>query len=124
MAAHTVLLVDDDPDILLVMAEAIERSDFAVMTASNGHEAIHLLDARHFDVLVTDIRMPGMNGLELSVQATAMRPRLRVIYMTGYADTPGTPPRGHVLNKPFRVGELVKIIREEVQATANDGHAA
>jgi DNA-binding NtrC family response regulator len=109
----TVLLVDDDSDVRCMLA--ISLSDgFSLLVVSNGAEALKIIARQHIDLLLTDICMPGINGFDLAEKATAMRPGLRVIYMTGHSDMAGDTTRakqGKLLTKPVRPSALVAEIR-------------
>lgn len=62
---HVVLVVDDSESIREMVAFELEKNGFSVLKASNGHEALQMLDGRNIDLLLTDLHMPGMNGIEL-----------------------------------------------------------
>jgi DNA-binding NtrC family response regulator len=109
----TVLLVEDDPDVRDVLAAALSKH-FHLLVAGSGSQALPIIAGQPIDLLLTDIVMPDMNGFELAEKATAMRPGLRVIYMTGYADRAGGPVRarhGKLIGKPVRPVQLVSEIR-------------
>jgi CheY-like chemotaxis protein len=81
----TILLVDDNPDITGVLADILQIKGYAVHAANSGAEALLLMREHPVDLLLTDIRMPGMNGLELSRAARKNYPDLFIIIMTAYA---------------------------------------
>src|SRR5690348_4504896 len=81
---YTILITDDDPDVLSVMAAILRAPGYTVLTAPDGYEAIRVLADRHVDLLLTDLRMPGLDGQQLVIQAKVMRPSLHVVYMTGF----------------------------------------
>ena len=83
-----ILLVDDDPFVLEALAERLQLSlpDVPVRTCDRGDCALELLHQEHVGVLVTDIRMPGMDGMALLRKAKAIRPALPVIVMTAFTD--------------------------------------
>lgn len=104
-----VLVAEDEAMIRLVLAEEFEGAGCAVTEAGNGAAALELLrsDAA-FDLLVTDIRMPELDGWTLAEQARALRPELPVLYVTGWSDVDPRPVAGgEVLGKPFRTAELI-----------------
>jgi CheY-like chemotaxis protein len=111
MAVHTILLADDEPDLLELMAQSLAEPGYTILTAGDGYEAIRILADRHVDLLVTDVRMPGLDGIELAIQAKVMRPYLRVVYVTGFSTVPAD---GRILRKPFRPAELRETVREEI----------
>jgi CheY-like chemotaxis protein len=83
-ALHKVLVVDDDPVVGKSFDRVLSGKGYAVITARNGQEALNKLEAEDYDVVFTDIKMPGMNGLEVAEQVKAKRPWLPVVIVTGY----------------------------------------
>ncbi len=81
---QSVLLVDDDPEIVWVLGRYFTRSGFAVTTCGDGEEAISLFRKKRYDFVITDIRMPRVNGLELVDWLRENRPGVRVAVMTGF----------------------------------------
>jgi CheY-like chemotaxis protein len=112
---HTILVVDDDPQVLAVVPAILRQPGYTVLTASDGYEATRVLADRHIDLLVTDIRMPGLSGTELATQAKVMRPTLRIIFITGFADAAGKV-RGRVVQKPIRAADLIQTVKNEMAA--------
>jgi CheY-like chemotaxis protein len=84
-----VLLVDDSRDGLLVRRALLEEQGFDVHVAVNGQEGLKLFEGRHFDVVVTDHRMPVMGGLELICQLRAVKPHTPVVLLSGIAEPLG-----------------------------------
>lgn len=111
----TILVVDDDESLLQIVGAVLEEPGYTVLTATNGYEAIRLLVERHVDLMLTDIKMPGLDGRELAEQARLLRPQLQVIYISGAAQPPGVS-HGRMIEKPVRPAELVRIIREQLSA--------
>jgi DNA-binding NtrC family response regulator len=111
------LLVDDDLDMLEALAEGLGEQGFEVTTARSAEAAIvRLGEEGGFDVMVTDLRMAGADGLTLLGQARELSPELPVIVMTAYSaiDTAIEAVRRgayHYLAKPFRLDELVIYVR-------------
>jgi CheY-like chemotaxis protein len=83
-ALRKVLVVDDDPVVGKSFDRVLSGKGYAVITASNGQEALNKLEAEDYDVVFTDIKMPGMSGLEMAEQVKARRPWLPVVIVTGY----------------------------------------
>ncbi len=112
------MLVDDDEDVRETSADMLEELGYTVIQASNGFQALSILSERpELDVLVTDIRMPGMSGLELAEQARARRGQtLKIILMSGYFVQP--PVKRRFLQKPFRTQDLDQAIQAEMQTPA------
>lgn len=109
----TILLVDDDEEVRQTSAEMLEELGYVVLQAESGCEALALLETNpQLDVLVTDVRMPGMTGLELSAEARARRRDLRVILISGFFRPQALTCR--FLQKPFRTHDLDAAIRAEL----------
>jgi CheY-like chemotaxis protein len=111
---YTVLVAEDDPLVLDVVETALDMAGYTVLTARNGYEALRILEERHVDLIVTDIRMPEINGVELASRARAMQPDLRIVLITGFADAVSKTSHGTLLHKPFHAADLVRTIRMEL----------
>ena len=114
----TVLLVEDDDGVREFVAEALRASGCDVVLASSPADALAIAarQSRVIDLLVTDVVMPGMNGGQLADRLVAMRPELRVLFMTGYDDEEVAErglvgPRRDCLTKPFHAAELRARVR-------------
>src|SRR5512138_3879377 len=81
-----VLLVEDDDDNRELMAEVLASAGFEVVSAPTGRDALRSLSERSVDVIVTDVGMPGMGGLELASAARRIAPAVPVIVVTGWAE--------------------------------------
>ena len=92
-ASHKVLVVDDDPVVLKSIDRVLSGKGYAVITAANGEEALRKLNEEKYDVVYTDIRMPGISGLEVAEQVKARRPWTPVVIMTGYGTEAARIPR-------------------------------
>lgn len=110
-----ILLVDDDETVRETSADMLQELGYTVMQAASGPQALDMLDANPgFDVMVTDIRMPGMSGLELSEVAADRHAELKIILISGYF-LPQVINR-RFLQKPFRTHDLDEAIRAEMTA--------
>ncbi len=85
MAKERVLVVDDEPDILRICDRILTAEGFSVTTVSTGFEAVQLAGGEQFDLLLTDIKMPGMDGLDVAQAARTVNPHLVCVTMTGYS---------------------------------------
>jgi CheY-like chemotaxis protein len=115
----TILVVDDDDAVRDVVVQMLSAKCFGVLAARSGYEALRILAERPVDVLFTDIVMPGMDGVELAKEARQLRPGLKVLFGTGYAQRAverGAIQSARVLYKPFRQAELVKEIESLLSA--------
>src|SRR5438874_2184992 len=88
-AGPSVLIVEDEMMLLTVAAETLRDAGFKVREASDGQTAVTILE-RHPDInlLITDIKMPGMNGYQVAEAGMALRPNFKILLMTGYAQGP------------------------------------
>ncbi len=117
----SVLLVEDEAAVRAFAARALRLRGFEVAEADCAEAALDLLadSARDFDVFVTDVVMPGMDGPAWVRSALRDRPRTRVIFMSGYSEdmfSDGNPPVAHArfLQKPFSLTQLTDMVREQV----------
>ena len=83
-ASRKVLVVDDDPAVRKSIDRVLTGKGYAVITAENGEEALRKLNEEKYDLVYTDIRMPGMSGLEVAEHVKAQRPWTPVVIITGY----------------------------------------
>ena len=117
-AAHrsaTILLVDDDPDVRGVSSNYLESRGYRVLAAECGQAAMDVLArTERIDLLLVDMAMPGMNGIEVIRRARERRPGLRALLVTGYADIHAFSPADGdlVLHKPYRLEKLVQTVAE------------
>lgn len=106
-----ILLAEDDQVMREYLARALERSGYAVTAVDRGTAALPLVEQEEFDLLLTDIVMPEMDGIELAQRASELRPTLRVMFITGFAAVTlkagKTMPQARVLSKPFHLRDLV-----------------
>ena len=109
LAGLRILVVDDDAMVRFILTTELEDAGGVVTEAPDARAAItHLDDGQAFDLLVTDIRMPGMDGWALAERARASRPALPVLYVTGWSEESPRPVAGsEILAKPFRPAQLV-----------------
>lgn len=116
------LMVDDEPDFLDATARALSRRGFQVETASDGQQALALLGRGLFDVMVLDVKMPGIDGVEVFRQVRLLWPELPVIMLTGHGTIQQafeTSRAGlcEYLTKPCDVKDLAQAARRAVVAT-------
>lgn len=112
----TILIVDDEEVVLSLVKDALEDQPATILTAPNAQKAIDILNQQSVDLLITDIRMPEMDGLELAHHAGESQPNIKTIFMTGYANlhtAKNAIQHGAIdyILKPFELKE----IREAVQ---------
>ena len=121
-----ILLVDDDPFLLEALSDRLQLSlpDVQVVTCDRPEAALELLQRQRFAVLITDIRMPGMDGMALLRAAKAMRPELCVIVMTAFTDVHQdqvTAAGGMaLLKKPFSGASLIDTVQSALDQSSLD----
>ncbi|MBV1910253.1 MAG: nitrogen regulation protein NR(I) [Kangiellaceae bacterium] len=121
----SVLLVDDDDSIRWVLNEALEDMGLQVTQTNTADEAINFLQANHYDLLVSDVRMPGRSGIELLHFCQQNYPDLPVIIMTAHSDldsavTAYTKGAFDYLPKPFDLDEVSDIVERALLARRNE----
>jgi len=107
-----ILIAEDDDNMRAFLARALRRAGHWVESASDGLEAIAILGKQDFDLLLADVVMPGMDGIELARRASKQNARLKVMFITGFAAVAlrardGLPGDPRVLSKPFHLKDLV-----------------
>ena len=116
LSGYTVLVVDDDPLVVDVVARILAVPGCTVLRARDGYEAARTLADRNVDLMITDLRMPGLDGVELGIQAKLMHPHLHIIYITGFSDVAKRAQYGRVLYKPVRLVDLLETVMDEMLA--------
>ena len=126
-AGARILIVDDEPDMASTLVRLLRRSGHTCLTASTGEEAASLLDAGPLDLVVTDLRLPGIDGLAVSRHARAKRPPVPVVLISGRL-TPDTllevrSREGLILlAKPFLNVEFLDAVHRALGAPSENGH--
>jgi signal transduction histidine kinase len=111
--ATTILVVDDDGQVRRFVADALRSHGYAVTDAPSGELGLTALRSNRFDLLVADFAMPGMNGADLVRAARTLQPDLRVLMVSGYADSAlldQVLDGSNLLRKPFAVAELILAV--------------
>src|SRR5579859_5457511 len=116
-AGRTVLLVEDEPQLRQVTARILERHNYRVRAAENPHDALAVLrSGAPAGLLLTDVVMPEMSGLQLAEQATALRPDLRLLFMSGFPrdvwERGGIDRDLSIIEKPFDAEQLLQAVSE------------
>lgn len=111
----TILLADDDAIVIKIIAPILERSGFTVLTAVDGAAAVECarLHADQIDVLISDVEMPGLSGMELAATLTELRPHMKVLLISAAWEVPDGLRKGWVfLRKPFPHSVLIEKLAE------------
>lgn len=113
-ARETILLVEDEPAVRQLFAQALTRAGYRVYEARNGQEALKVFDQHgdSIDLLLTDIRMPFMGGTELAQQLRARRRTLKLLCVSGYSGGANSELTSDFLAKPFSRDDLLAKVRE------------
>jgi len=116
-----ILLAEDDNDMRSFLAKALEKAGYDVVSFDNGRSAYERFREEPFTLLLTDIVMPEMDGIELARRATQMDPDLKVMFITGFAAVAlnpdsEAPKDAKVLSKPFHLRDLVNEIEKLMAA--------
>jgi CheY-like chemotaxis protein len=111
--APTILTVDDDTEVREFANAVLADAGYRVLAAVSAEQALRLLDDENqIDLLLTDVVMPGLNGLDLARHALARRPAMKVLYVSGFwAHIANSLDRDDLLSKPYRAAELVDRVR-------------
>ena len=116
-AGEKILLVEDEEPVRRLVSRILESAGYEVLPAGSGSEALEMLQPEtRVDLLLTDVLMPGMSGVELAADLKAQRPELRVLLMSGYAEDVVFPDTGAerihpLLSKPFDKEALLAELR-------------
>lgn len=118
-----ILIVDDEEPLRLLVSRALQMDGHETMTAEDGGAALDIVTAENgaFDLVLTDIKMPVMDGIALALSIAAKFPDLRILLMTGYADQ---RERAHgldalihdVVTKPFSVADIRAAVKDALDA--------
>ncbi|MBM3928830.1 MAG: response regulator [Sphingomonadales bacterium] len=121
-----ILLAEDDDVMREYLTRALERSGYGVTAVDRGTAALPLLEAEAFDLLLTDIVMPEMDGIELAQRCADIAPDTRVMFITGFAAVTlkagKAMPQARVLSKPFHLRDLVLEVDRMFEVGSASGH--
>jgi len=109
-----ILLAEDDEAMRTYLARALENAGYSVVSVANGAEAIPFINTERFDLLLSDIVMPEMDGIELAQRCNELSPETKVMFITGFAAVSlranRAAPHAKMLSKPFHLKDLVREI--------------
>lgn len=120
-SGETILLVDDEDTVRRVTSRLLQKLGYEVTTASDGNEALKILEEveKEFDLILTDVVMPGMTGIEMASRVRELRPDQKILFTSGYTTreygrAPGQPPKPF-MPKPFSMADLSINVRKVLQ---------
>lgn len=119
-----ILVVDDEAEVLFILRAALMslQGDVEISTARNGREALGKIEKTAFDLLITDINMPEINGIELTMEARSLMPDIQVVWITGYNNTGHLHEIGtqmgvyRCLDKPVKIGAIRETALKALEA--------
>ena len=116
----SILLVDDDDAFCKTMAKLFERSGYMIKVAGDGREALDLLSKNTFDLILSDLRMPRLDGIELMEEIRRKKIGSAVVFLTGYGEVESYMDLMNMgafeyLNKPVDVKEMFSVIRRALR---------
>jgi two-component system, cell cycle sensor histidine kinase and response regulator CckA len=121
---ETVLLVEDDRYVRSLVRRSLQSRGYTVLEAHSGEDALHVAQKHRgpINLLITDVVMPGMSGRELAEALTPLRPEMKTLYMSGYADDAilhhgVLDSGGALLQKPFSAEALARKVREVLEGS-------
>lgn len=125
MTKESILIVEDEELVARVLCRALglpQSGDYHVEVYGSSEEALKRLDEAHFDLLISDLRLPGMDGLELIKRVRKLSPETRSILVTGFG-SPQIEEQVNLLNavyilKPFHLGDIVQAVQQLLREPA------
>jgi len=116
-----ILLAEDDNDMRRFLVKALQNAGYSVASFDNGMSAYNRLREEPFELLLTDIVMPEMDGIELARRATELDPEIKVMFITGFAAVAlnpdnSAPKDARILSKPFHLRDLVNEVERLLRA--------
>jgi DNA-binding NtrC family response regulator len=119
MAKVRVLIVDDEPHVLRFVASVLGKAEYEVATASGAEQALEIVNAeRPFDLVVSDVVMPGMCGPQLATEIRRLSPPSAIMFMSGCVPVETLPKGVPFLGKPFLPRDLLGAVNRVLQAPA------
>ena len=120
-AMARILLAEDDEDLRRFLVKALEKAGHSVAAFGEGASAFEEIKQENFDLLLTDIVMPEMDGIELARRAAELDPALKIMFITGFAAVAlnpdsRAPKDAKVLSKPFHLRDLVNEVNRLMAA--------
>jgi DNA-binding response OmpR family regulator len=114
-----ILIIDDEELLTQTFTRLLEKSGYDVYSAKKGEDAICMAEGEDFDLVISDIRMPGQNGVEIVRSIRTMKPQMPVIFITGFADDVLEKAARELkpiayLHKPFDVLQLLSTIKSNL----------
>jgi DNA-binding NtrC family response regulator len=122
-----IIVVDDDDIFLSLVQDTLEDSGYEIVLSGNCDQALKSIEEKPFDLMITDIRMPGLDGVELAQRARISNPAISVIFMTGYTNLSTAQDAVKegacdYIMKPFELSEFRQAIIKAISKKSNIDH--
>ncbi len=116
---NKILVVDDSPQVCKALGDVLKTSGYVVRTAPSGERALQIVETDHFDLVITDLKMSGMNGMDLAKRLFELMPGVPVVILTGFGDMDAVinAMRSGIadfLKKPFTIDEVLSVVKREL----------
>jgi len=116
---NKILVVDDSPQISKALSDLLSASGYSVRTAPSAERALQILESATFDLIITDLKMTGMTGIDLAKQVLQRSPGLPVVILTGFGDMDSVINAlrlgvADYLKKPFSIDEVMSVVEREI----------
>lgn len=116
---NRILVVDDSPQISKALSDLLTTSGYAVRTAPSGERALQILESATFDLIITDLKMTGMSGIDLARAVQERTPGVSVVILTGFGDMDSVINAFRLgvadyLKKPFSIDEVMSVVEREI----------
>lgn len=121
---QSILLVDDDQEFRKAMKKMFERSGYSVTLAADGQEALDILSKGTFDLIISDLRMPNLNGMQLMEELQKKGVKIPVIFITAYGEVESYMDLMNLgafeyINKPVKGQEILNVARKALETRGN-----
>lgn len=125
-SAGSVLVVDDAPQILKALSDVLTASGYSVRTAPGGERALQIMESAQFDLVITDLKMSGMSGMDLIARIQERAPYLPIVILSGFGDMDDVIKAmragiADYLKKPFSIDEVLEVVKREVKKSQARG---
>jgi CheY-like chemotaxis protein len=119
-SAGSVLVVDDAPQICKALNDVLTASGYSVRTAPSGERALQIMESTEFDLVITDLKMSGMSGMELIDKVKLRAPNTSIVILSGFGDMDDVIQAmragiADYLKKPFSIDEVLNVVKREVK---------
>jgi len=114
--SYSILVVDDEKSLTELARVILEKNNYSVQTSNSGSDAVDLLKNQKFDLLISDVLMPGMNGYELATSALTIQPDIKIQMVSGYTDNKELEQEREYdhLHKPFGNSDLLQAVQSQL----------